>query len=67
MGIEGLKAKKHVSELEKKMKDERKKVIEEGNKMIRVANMQRFNLVGIPPKPQIKSAWGAGQPKVFII
>ena len=65
--MEDLKAKKHMSELEKIMYEEKKAALEQGNRMIRLSNLQRFN----PPhhhesmeEMQPRYAWGVDQRKV---
>jgi len=68
--MEDLRAKKHMSELEKIMYEEKKAALEQGNKMIRLSNLQRFN----PPhhhhqesteELQPRYAWGVDQRKVW--
>jgi len=57
-----------MDELEKRINEERKIAFEEGNKMIRIANYQRFNPPAkITPKGQSKFAWGVDQRKVELL
>ena len=60
--LEEIRAKKHMTEVEKRLHEERKVALEEGNRMIRIANFQRFNAEKeIPSKSKAKFAWGVDQ------
>ena len=68
--IEDLRAKKHMSDMEKALYEEKKAALDQGNRMIRISNLQRFN----PPHHhhhestedlQNRHAWGVDQRKVF--
>jgi len=58
-----------MDEFEKRISEERKIAFDEGNKMIRIANYQRFNppTKTTTPKGQSKFAWGVDQRKVYLI
>ncbi len=62
-----MKAKKEVDQLEKRLNEERKIAYDEGNKMIRIANYQRFNIINNEiSKFHPKYPWGVDQRKVSL-
>jgi len=63
--LEQLKEQKRQEEFERRLADERRIALEEGNRRIREANFKRFNLQSRPgARQKEKVAWGVDQRKV---
>jgi len=65
--LEEMKEQKRQQEFERRLMEERKMALEEGNRRIREANFKRFNLQQRAVRPKVKVAWGVDQRKVNLL